>query len=164
MNISSVSASTLLEQLKKAASTNASTSSPVRASASEDFEPPPEISEGAQQMRQLSELASSDPEAFKATATEIAKNLREQAETATGKEAEMLNKMADDFEEASETGKMPGRQGPKGPPPGGPPPERADSAQNAQALASYEKSSSDPESGVFSTIQSIIANALANAD
>jgi len=56
-------------------------------------------------MSQLADLAQSDPTKFKAVTAEIAQKLKAAAGAATGPEAAVLNKLADRFDAASQSGK-----------------------------------------------------------
>jgi hypothetical protein len=62
------------------------------------------ISPFAQFLNKLEQLQEKDPDAFVKTLTEMANETREKASSATGREAEMLNSLADDMEKAAETG------------------------------------------------------------
>lgn len=64
------------------------------------------ISPFAQFLNKLEQLQEKDPEAFVTTLTEMANEAREKAASATGREAEMLNRLADDLEEAVESGDL----------------------------------------------------------
>ncbi len=62
------------------------------------------ISPFAQFLNKLEQLQEKDPDAFVETLTEMAAEAREKAASATGREAEMLDRLADDLEKAAETG------------------------------------------------------------
>ena len=64
------------------------------------------ISPFAQFLNKLEQLQEKDPDAFTATLTEMAGEVREKAASAAGMDAEMLNRLADDMEEAAETGDL----------------------------------------------------------
>jgi hypothetical protein len=56
-------------------------------------------------MSQLADLAQSDPTKFKAVTAEIGQKLKAAAAAATGPEAAILNRLADRFDAASQSGK-----------------------------------------------------------
>jgi hypothetical protein len=64
-----------------------------------------DLSKPGQLMSQLADLAQSDPPTFKAVTAEIAQKLKAAAGAATGPEAAVLNKLADRFDAASQSGK-----------------------------------------------------------
>ena len=64
------------------------------------------ISPFAELLNKLKELKEKDPEAFKETVAELAKDVREKASTATGMEEKMLNNLADDLGTVAETGDL----------------------------------------------------------
>jgi hypothetical protein len=64
-----------------------------------------DLSKPGQLMSQLADLAQSDPTKFKAVTAEIAQKLKAAAGAATGPEAAVLNKLADRFDAASQSGK-----------------------------------------------------------
>jgi hypothetical protein len=92
------------------------------------------ISKGGELMKQLSELAQSDPEKFKRVAANIADQLKELADTQTGEAKSHLTDMASSFEAASKSGSMEDLK-PKGPPPQGPPPRGAEAYAQNQSQA-----------------------------
>lgn len=65
-----------------------------------------EISPFAELLNELKELKEKDPEAFRETVAELAKDVREKASTATGMEEKMLNNLADDLGTVAETGDL----------------------------------------------------------
>lgn len=64
------------------------------------------ISPFAQLLNKLEQLQENDPDAFSETLTEMASEAREKAASATGTEAKMLNRLADNLEEAADTGDL----------------------------------------------------------
>ncbi len=64
------------------------------------------ISPFAQFLNKLEQLQVKDPDAFSETLTEMASEAREKAASATGTEAKMLNRLADNLEEAAGTGDL----------------------------------------------------------
>lgn len=65
------------------------------------------ISQGAKQMSELSQLASSDPTKFKEVAQKISDTLAEKAKNSSDShESEMLTKMSEKFADAAKTGSM----------------------------------------------------------
>ena len=65
-------------------------------------------------MSELQSLASSDPDKFKQVTSEIAAKLRQDASSATGNQAASLDKLADKFDQASQSGSMSSLQPPGG--------------------------------------------------
>ncbi len=65
-----------------------------------------EISPFAELLNKLKELKEKDPEAFKETVAELAKDVREKASTTTGMEEKMLNNLANDLGTVAETGDL----------------------------------------------------------
>jgi hypothetical protein len=106
MNISS-SIATSLVNVNGAASVAAVSGSPRSV-------PPPmagdasrtTISKPGQLLSELQDLAASDPAKFKEVTADLAKKLGDAASQATGSDAAMLGKMADRFEQASQTGQL----------------------------------------------------------
>jgi hypothetical protein len=76
---------------------------------------PPDIklSPMGQMMSKLESLSTSDPDKFKQVTEDISEKLKAAASQATGTDADMLNKMADRFAEASKTGDMSALKPPK---------------------------------------------------
>ena len=64
------------------------------------------ISSFAQFLNKLEQLQEKDSDEFTQTLNEMANNVREKASSATGKDAKMLNKLADDLDSAAETGDL----------------------------------------------------------
>lgn len=86
-------------------------------------------------MARLKELQSSDPDAFKELAGQLAESLAGQAGSTTDSAASKLfSSMSEQFAEAAETGSMESLK-PQGPPP--PPPSQADSGQGQDGETSY---------------------------
>jgi hypothetical protein len=108
MSIQSVSGSdstslaAWLESISSTNRTTVGTSSSSQAAATGDSS---NISNLSQLFSQLDSLASSDPARFKAVTGEIATRLTDAAGSATGGQAEALNRMAEQFTKASESGK-----------------------------------------------------------
>lgn len=75
-------------------------------------------------MGKLQELEDTDPAAFREQANAMAEKLRAGARGLEGKEAEMVQQLADKLSEAAESGDLSALK-PSGPPPGGRPPEGA---------------------------------------
>jgi len=69
-------------------------------------DPPPDVSEQGRIMQELSDLQKSDPAKFKEVAGEIAQKLRDAASGASGSQATFLQKLADKFDAASQSGDM----------------------------------------------------------
>ena len=65
-------------------------------------------------MSELQNLEKSDPDKFKQVTSEIAEKLRREASGATGTQATFLNKLADRFDQASQSGDMSSLQPPSG--------------------------------------------------
>jgi len=73
-----------------------------------------QVSGPAKWMSELQDLAKSDPDKFKQVTSEIADKLRQEASSATGNQATFLGKLADKFEQASQSGDMSSLQPPSG--------------------------------------------------
>ena len=71
-----------------------------------NHDPAPTISPAASAMSRLEALQKSDPASFKAVMAKVADGLRAEAQTATGREAEFLNKLADRFDAAAKAGSL----------------------------------------------------------
>jgi hypothetical protein len=67
---------------------------------------PPQVSERGKLMQELSDLQSSDPGKFKKVSEEISEKLKEAASSASGHQAAFLNKLADKFGQAAQSGDM----------------------------------------------------------
>ena len=132
-----------------------------------------DVSKPAALMKKLSELQQSDPEKFKQVTAGMSEKLRAAAKQQTGAAADMLNKMADAFQQASTTGdvsalKPPDHKPQGGPPPGPPPDGAAPGAassstknSNISAAAKYGQASRDT---IKNVIDSVLQNALADVD
>jgi hypothetical protein len=64
-------------------------------------------------LNQLQQLQQTDPDKFKSVMSSIADTLKNDAQSATGPQAQRLNALADKFSQAAQTGQMPDLQ-PKG--------------------------------------------------
>jgi hypothetical protein len=73
------------------------------------------LSPMGQMMSKLESLSESDPDKFKELTLQISEKLKTAASKATGKDAEMLTEMADQFAKASESGDMSALRPPKPP-------------------------------------------------
>lgn len=65
-----------------------------------------DISRPGQLFSQLSSLAQSNPDQFKSVTSDIAAKLKDAASSATGSQADFLNKIADRFQSASQSGNV----------------------------------------------------------
>jgi hypothetical protein len=106
-------------------------------------------------MKQLDDLATSDPQQFKAVTADIADQLGTLASNLSGDEASMVSDMASKFADAAKSGDTSSLRPNKPPPPPGPPP---------QGVASYEKTQglSTDSNDLRSQIDSILGNALSS--
>jgi hypothetical protein len=101
----------------------------------------------AELFKKLEDLATSDPQKFKAVTKQLAAAVQDAADSATDpKEKQMLTDLANRFTEASQTGdasvlKPPEGGKPAGPPPGGPPPDGAGGSSDATSSSSASTSS-----------------------
>jgi hypothetical protein len=116
------------------------------------------ISKGGQLMNQLSQMATSDPSEFKATAQSISDQLATAAKSATNsKEASMLTKMSENFASAAKTGDMSSLK-PQSPPSG---------SQGMSGLSGksshFGAMGADDMSAAFSTVNNIISGAVSAA-
>jgi len=73
-----------------------------------------QVSGPAKWMSELQDLQKTDPDKFKQVTSEIADRLRQDASSATGQQATFLNKLADKFQQASQSGDMSSLQPPAG--------------------------------------------------
>jgi acid phosphatase family membrane protein YuiD len=105
MDISSINSSSALSQLlaNQASTTTATSSGGVPTDSSA-------ISSFANLMSELQQLQQNDPTKFKAVMADIASTLKTDAQNATGSQASFLNKLADKFDQAAQTGQMPNLQ------------------------------------------------------
>ncbi|WP_300163546.1 hypothetical protein [Solidesulfovibrio sp.] len=111
------------------------------------------FSKGAEMMQKLSDLASSDPEKFKAAAQKISDSLSEAASNSSdSNEAKMYSEMADKFSEAAQSGDMSSLTPPKAPSGG----NAQASAAQAYGNAAQQASGSNP----MEKMDSIISSAL----
>lgn len=119
-----------------------------------------DLSKPGKLFSELQSLASSDPAKFKEVTADIASQLKDAASSATGKQADVLNKIADRFETASQSGKASdlapaGDQGQRV--------HHGGHHHHAQtAAASDQTGSPTSNDSVMQTLQQIIANALNN--
>jgi len=112
-----------------------------------------QISKGAQQMKTLSDLATSDPEKFKEAAQGISEALAQKAsETTDTTEASALQEMADQWSEAAESGDMSSLQPPA--PPSG---SQGSSAMGQSAAIKYKNASG---SNPMETMDSVVSGVL----
>lgn len=65
-----------------------------------------DISKPGQLMSQLASLAQSDPDQFKSVTADISQQLKDAASSQSGSSADFLNKLADKFGNASQSGSM----------------------------------------------------------
>lgn len=72
------------------------------------------ISTPGQFFSQLQQLAQTDPTQFKQVAAQLATNFQNAAGQATGPQAKFLSNLADQFNQAAQTGTMPAPQAPQG--------------------------------------------------
>jgi hypothetical protein len=72
-----------------------------------------DISRPGQLFSQLSSLAQSNPDQFKSVTADIAAKLKDAAGSATGSQADFLNKIADRFQSASQSGSISDLQPPQ---------------------------------------------------
>jgi hypothetical protein len=133
----------LLSTLRNTGSTSSATNTTSIADTADKVDSAPD-SGMAQMFSKLEDLATSDPDKFKELTAKIAKELKDAAGVTTGKDAEMLNKMADSFEKASESGNADDLR-PQGPPPGHPP---------SGFAAAYSGMSDDSSSSLISALSS----------
>jgi hypothetical protein len=116
------------------------------------------ISKGAQQMNQLQQLQSTDPEKFKEAAQKISDALTEQASSTTDShEAEALNDMASKFAEAAKSGTMDSLQF-KPPTDASSIAGSASSQQKGVLKFKNQQGSGNP----MATMDSVISNVLSN--
>lgn len=151
MNVSSVSQSVqsaLVQKLGSKSSVSGSCESETSSAAS-SLVGSVTMSKPTEMFSQLQSLAESDPEKFKALASQISEQLSAAAESEGGQSASMLSNLASKFAGAAESGDAsaleppkhdPHQGGPKGPPPSGEAAgENAVSGQNARAMDAYKK-------------------------
>ena len=73
-----------------------------------------EVSGPGKWMSELQDLQKSDPDKFKQVTSEISEKLKQEAAGASGQQATFLNKLADKFGQASQSGDMSALQPPGG--------------------------------------------------
>jgi HSP90 family molecular chaperone len=108
MSISSLSSASSLSVISV---TSSATSSSSVTSAGDSTE----MSEVAKLMKELGDLQKSDPAKFKEATAEIAQKLKDAASKTTGGQADLLNGLANKFDQASQTGSMSALQPPAAP-------------------------------------------------
>ena len=131
MNVGSFGQVNAYQPLSRADFSTSQTTS-VNTDTSEKRSRSASLSTAAQNMQELSQLASSNPDQLKQVASDIASQLQTAAQSATGNDAKALNDLASKFQQVSQTGSLSALQGGKGhhhhhggPPPaanGAPPP------------------------------------------
>jgi hypothetical protein len=116
-----------------------------------------DVSKPGQLMRQLADLAQSDPAKFKAVTAEIAQKLRDAATAQGGPGGAVLNKIADRFDAASQSGKAsdlapaPAAQGHH---------HHHGGSYNKQGTPAATDDGSTGTESIAETIQGIVAGAL----
>jgi hypothetical protein len=154
MNIESLTSGVSRQLLKGLTASSSTTSTANTAVSSEaSIGSKSQMSKMGEVMKQLDDLASSDPAKFKTTTANIAKQLKELAAGQSGDEAARITELASKFEAASTSGSMSALR-PSKPPPQGPPP------QGASAYARNQASSTDASETIRNQIDSIISSAL----
>ena len=104
MNVSSLSSLSSVSPIDLTSTTSSSSvTGPTDSSTPSDF---------AKLMKELSDLQKSDPNKFKKVADEIAQKLKDAASSATGGQADFMNRLASKFEQASQSGDMSALQPP----------------------------------------------------
>ena len=135
------------------ASSSTSAASTLAASLSAQGADATGLSKGAQSMQKLSELASSDPEKFKAAAQEISDKLAEAAKNSTDSNAgKMYSEMAAKFASAAKSGSMDSLTPPEAP-------AGAAGAQGQAAMKYTQNSGANP----MANMDGIISDALSGA-
>ena len=151
---SNSSLSNLNSSSTSSSTTSTSSSATLSASLASQGSDATDLSKGAQTMQKLSDLASSDPEKFKAAAQEISDKLTEAAKNSTdSKASEMYTKMAEKFSSAAKSGSMDSLTPPE-------PPTGASGAQGQAAMKYTQNSASNP----MANMDSIISDALSGVD
>jgi hypothetical protein len=108
MDVSSISGSSSLYSVD-------TTKAPQSSAEVESADPAPaHVSKMGSLMAQLQQLSQSDPEKFKQVAAEIADKLKAAAGDSTTGKASFLSKMADKFQQASQSGDLSAFQPPQG--------------------------------------------------
>lgn len=147
MSVSAISNDrTAIAEILRQAEASMQTSTPptLDATATVSSTDSADFSEPAEFYSQLQQLQSTDPATAKEVMSEIASKLREKAKDLSGKQAEMMNGLADKFEQAAKTGDI-SLVKPPSPPPG---------ADTGNALATYEKYSQDTSSSLVDYLKS----------
>ena len=111
MNVCGVSSTTNVYDIDPTSLTNqaANSSAPSNADATTS-----QVSGPGKWMSELQNLAKSDPDKFTQVTSEIAEKLRQDASSASGNQAAFLDKLADKFDQASQSGSMASLQPPAG--------------------------------------------------
>lgn len=146
MNVRSVSSASSVLSTTGVASTSS-----VNDVAQLEGPEPAGVSKMADLMKQLQELAESDPEKFKEVMASLAEQLQEQADAASQAGdggAGFLSELAQKFQEAADTGDVSALQPPRPPQGGAPPPQRAKDA--------YGQSAGQPPVDLAQLIQSTL--------
>ncbi|HEX2951403.1 MAG TPA: hypothetical protein VHV83_17810 [Armatimonadota bacterium] len=137
-SISSINSSQSLQELyelfgsQAISSTDSSEQDTLTSILSNDSEVTFSKSKPGDVLSKLAQLKDTDPEKFKEVTANIAKELKEKAAQQSGREATMLNDLADKFEQVSEDGDLSALQPPP-PPQGGRPYDAQSTSTNGTA-------------------------------
>ncbi|WP_428566362.1 MAG: hypothetical protein ACP59X_06165 [Solidesulfovibrio sp. DCME] len=148
------SSSTTLSSLTGTATTSSTSSSSSDSDGLKISGDDANFSKGAETMKKLSDLASSDPEKFKEAAQQISDSLSEAAGNASdSNEAKLYSDMASKFAEAAKSGSMSSLTPPK-------PPTGASGTQAGAAQAYGNTAANTSGSNPMSNVDSIISGVL----
>ncbi len=146
MDVTNVGASPVLTSVSSATQggTGAAATDPLLPAATQSS-----ISPEGSLFQQLADLARSDPARFKQATAEVAQKLKEEAGQATGKKAEFLSRIADRFDQASQTGDASALQ-----------PQRAEGAHGHGHRHHHGASGAQGNTSPFESLAQLVSAAL----
>jgi hypothetical protein len=108
MSVMTVSGSAGTAAASGAAATKSTTAAAATKAARgrQSSRPPPAISKGAGMMKQLKDLQTTDAEALKKVAADVADKLKAEAQKQSGDDAQRLSQLADKFAQVAKTGDL----------------------------------------------------------
>lgn len=121
-----------------------------------------QMSQMGQLMNQLSTLAQSDPEKFKQVTAQIADKLSDAASQQSGQASDFLNKVADRFKQASQSGKA-SDLAPQGHPGAHHAGGHHGHRQYVQAADSATNAQTDNKATTLQSVENVISSALETA-
>jgi hypothetical protein len=152
-NVSSLSSSSRIDPTLARTAQSAGSAGSIVGASSETVN----ISKRGQLLGELRSLAESDPDKFKAVTAEIAKQLKSAASSQTGSAAEHLNKLADRFGAAAQSGNAADLTPNAGPAQGQ---QHGHGGHHGHGSRSMADGGGGAEGAVATTVEDIISTAL----